>query len=74
MVIFIRKAVLKFWCVILIVAGFVFGAAGADLQCADSQIKKVIQNYNIDAQKTLALDFWYDIQSALYGLVKVLKK
>lgn len=72
--VFIKKAVLNLWSIVVIISLFVLGAVGADLQCTDSQIRELVQNHHADSRQISETNFWCYIQEMYAHIAKDYKK
>lgn len=70
---YIYKAVLKLWWVVVVFCAFVLGTVGADLQCADSQVKAFIRSIDASKETMPAFEYWQDIQSMIAQFAKTFK-
>ena len=72
--VFIKKVILKLWCLVAVFCVFVMGVAGADLQCGNSQIKQLVNQIQESGFSSFLADFFQNIHSAVAKVIVDIKK
>ena len=72
--VFIKKVVLKLWCIVIVICVFLLGAVGADLQCGNSKVRRLMYHVQDDDMKISVVELFRYLQNMLEEVVSGIKK